>query len=283
MFIYCINDIQKARENNSPKETSYFDKIGIMPVILVANDDGIHSPGITALFRAMKELGDAYIIAPDRERSAVSHSLTLHKPLRVEKINEYAYSINGTPTDCIILGVNKLLPEKPALIVSGINKGGNLGDNITYSGTVSAAIEGTIMGIPSFAISLFIEEEHASPLHFDTASDFAVKIGRYILEKSLPHDTLLNINIPNLPQNAILGVKFTQQGKMVYSNSIKDIIDPKGKKHYWIGGSQSYIKHGDNTDIQAIHEGYISITPVNIDLTNYKALEFLKNALSFLS
>ncbi|MDH5203164.1 MAG: 5'/3'-nucleotidase SurE [Nitrospirota bacterium] len=254
-----------------------------MSVILVANDDGIHSPGITALFRAMKELGDAYIIAPDRERSAASHSLTLHKPLKVEKINEYTYSINGTPTDCVILGVNKLLPEKPALVVSGINKGGNLGDDITYSGTVSAAIEGTIMGIPSFAISLFIEEEHASPLHFDTASDFAVKIGRYILEKSLPHNTLLNINVPNVPKNKILGVKFTRQGKMFYNNSIKDIIDPKGKKHYWIGGSQPYIKHGDNTDIQAIHEGYISITPVNIDLTNYKALEFLKNELSFLS
>ena len=125
-----------------------------MAVILVTNDDGVHSQGIIALFRAMKELGDAYIVAPDRERSAVSHALTLHRPLRAEELSEHVYAVNGTPTDCVAIGVNKIPPEKPALIVSGINKGGNVGDDITYSGTVSAAIEGTIMGIPSFAVSI---------------------------------------------------------------------------------------------------------------------------------
>lgn len=253
-----------------------------MSVILVSNDDGVHAPGIISLFRAMKELGDAYIIAPDRERSAASHSLTLHKPLRVEEINERVYSINGTPTDCVILGVNKLLPERPSFIVSGINKGGNLGDDITYSGTVSAAIEGTLMGIPSFAISLVTGTEHTLTLHFDTASECAIKIGRYILEKSLPHETLLNINVPNVHKNKILGAKFTRQGKMLYNNSIKDILDPKGKKHYWIGGSQPYLDHADDTDIQAVRRGYISITPIKIDLTNYQALDFLKNELSFI-
>jgi len=247
----------------------------MMSVILVTNDDGIHSPGLIALFTAMRELGDTYIVAPDRERSAVSHSMTLHRPLKVEALKEGVYSTNGTPTDCVILGVNKLLPERPALIASGINRGGNLGGDITYSGTVSGAIEGTLLGIPSFAISLATRGE-VQPLHFETASTFATKIARYILEKSLPADILLNINIPNIEKSKIRGVKLTRQGKMVYNNSIKEIHDPKGKRHYWIGGSQLHLEHGKDTDIQAIQDDYISITPIHLDLTNYEALNYLK-------
>jgi len=253
-----------------------------MPLILVTNDDGIHSPGLLALSKVMEELGDVYIVAPDRERSAVSHSLTLHRPLKIEMLREKVYSIDGTPTDCIILGVHKLLPEKPALVASGINIGGNLGDDITYSGTVSGAIEGTILGIPSFAISLFTGMEHTHDLHFETASDFASTISRYILEHSLPPDTLLNINIPNRNKSKVVGLKLTRQGKMVYNNSIKEIYDPRGKRHYWIGGSQLYKKSVGDSDIQAIQDGYISVTPVNLDLTNYEALEFLKNIFSFI-
>ncbi|MBI5188598.1 MAG: 5'/3'-nucleotidase SurE [Nitrospirae bacterium] len=247
-----------------------------MPVILVTNDDGVHSPGLIALFRAMKELGDAYIVAPDRERSAVSHSLTMHRPLKVEELREHVYSINGTPTDCITIGVNKILSERPALIVSGINKGANLGDDITYSGTVSAAIESTMMGISSFAISLVVETQRAMPLHLDTASGVAIEIGRYILEKSLPYDTLLNVNVPNVHRNSIMGIKFTRQGKRIYDNSIQETFDPKGEKHYWIGGGKPYWEHGEDTDIQAIQEGSISITPIHLDLTNYEALKLLK-------
>lgn len=261
---------------NMSKKGKGNDKILLMPLILVTNDDGVSSRGLIALFEAMKELGDAYIVAPDRERSAVGHSLTLHRPLKVERLEESIYSIDGTPTDCVILGVNKLLPEMPAFIASGINKGGNLGDDITYSGTVSAAIEGTIMGIPSFAISLFLETDDTKSLHFDTAADFAIKIGRYILEKSLPYDTLLNINVPNMHKSKIRGVKLTRQGKIVYNNSIKDILDPKGKKHYWIGGGQPYCEPRDDTDIQAVKDGYISITPIHRDLTNYEAFDYLK-------
>jgi 5'-nucleotidase len=252
-----------------------------MPVILVTNDDGVHSPGLISLYNAMKELGDAYIIAPDRERSAVSHSLTMHRPLKVEELLEHVYSINGTPTDCVAIGISKILTERPALVVSGINKGANLGDDITYSGTVSAAIESTIMGIPSFAISLVIEKQPALPLHFDTASRIAVVIGRYILEKSLPYDTLLNVNIPDVQINSIKGIKFTRQGKRIYDNSIQETFDPNGKKHYWIGGGEPYWEHGEDTDIQAIQGGYISITPIHLDLTNYEALEFLKQRWSF--
>jgi 5'-nucleotidase len=228
---------------------------------------------------AMRELGDVYVVAPDRERSAVSHSITLHRPLKVEEVKEKVFSINGTPTDCVILGVHKLLPERPALVASGINIGGNLGDDITYSGTVSGAIEGTILDIPSFAISLVTGMEHTHNLYLETASAFAIKIGRYILKNFLPPDTLLNINIPNRDKSKIPGVKFTRQGKMVYNNAIKEIHDPKGKRHYWIGGSQLYEETIKDTDIQAIREGYVSITPVHLDLTNYDALKFLENKL----
>lgn len=250
----------------------FSDKISLMPVILVTNDDGVHSPGLIALLRAMKELGDAYIVAPDRERSAASHSLTLHRPLKVEEIREHVYTVNGTPTDCVTIGANKVLPKKPDLVVSGINKGGNLGDDVTYSGTVSAAIEGTMLGIPSFAISMVGEKN----FHFDTASSVALEIGRYILEKSLPYDTLLNANVPNVHRNSIMGIKFTRQGKRIYDNSIQETFDPKGEKHYWIGGGKPYWEHGEDTDFQAIQEGYISITPIHLDLTNYDALEYLK-------
>jgi 5'-nucleotidase len=251
-----------------------------MSVILVTNDDGVHSPGLISLYKAMKELGDAYVVAPDRERSAVSHSLTMHRPLKVEELREHVYSINGTPTDCVAVGINKILPERPAFVVSGINKGENLGDDISYSGTVSAAIESTIMGIPAFAISLVMRKQHMIPLLFETPSKIATEIAIYILEKSLPYDTLLNVNVPNTHIKSIKGIKFTRQGKRIYDNAIQETYDPYGKKHYWIGGGEPYWEHGENTDIQAIQDGYISITPLHLDLTNYDALRFLQERLS---
>lgn len=253
-----------------------------MPVILVTNDDGINSTGLTSLFDAMKELGNVLIVAPDRERSAASRSLTMHRPLKVEEIKESIYSVNGTPTDCVAIGINKILPEKPALVVSGINKGANLGDDISYSGTVSAAMESTILGIPSFAISLVLEKNSKRlTLHFETAARLATEIGRYILSKSLPHDTLLNINVPNVKTNNIKGIKFTRQGKRVYDNSVHEILDPNGNQHYWIGGGEPSWEKGNDTDIQAIKHGYISITPIHLDLTNHKALKLLKERWTF--
>jgi 5'-nucleotidase len=251
-----------------------------MPAILVTNDDGVHSPGLLSLYNSMKQLGDAYVIAPDRERSAVSHALTMHRPLRVERLREHVYSMNGTPTDCVAIGINKILPERPAFVVSGINKGANLGDDITYSGTVSAAIESTIMGIPSFAVSLVITEK-ASSLNLDTASKIALEVGRYILDNSLPYDTLLNVNVPNIPARDIAGIKLTRQGKRIYDNSIQETFDPHGEKHYWIGGGRPFWEHGEDTDIQAIQDNHISITPIHLDLTNYDALTFLRERLSF--
>jgi 5'-nucleotidase len=243
------------------------------PLILVTNDDGVHSPGIIALFKAMKEIGDAYIVAPDRERSAVGHALTLHRPLKVEELRENVYSVNGTPTDCVALAIHKILPRKADLVASGINKGANLGDDITYSGTVSAAIEGTILNVPSFAISLTGDK----PFYYDTAAPTAVEIARYILDKSLPYDTLLNVNVPNVSKiETIKGIKITRQGKRVYDNAIQDIASPWGDKHYWIGGGKPYWEQGEDMDIQAVLDNYISVTPIHLDLTNYEALEYLK-------
>ncbi len=241
-------------------------------VILVTNDDGVHSPGLIALFKAMKELGEAYVVAPDRERSAVGHSLTLHRPLRVEELRDHVYSVNGTPTDAVVLGVNKVLPQKPDIVVSGINRGGNLGDDITYSGTVSAAIEGTILNIPSFAVSMPGDKN----FHFETAASFAVTVARFIADNHLPYDTFLNVNVPNLTRDLVKGIKFTRQGKRVYDNSIQEVFSPRGERHYWIGGGVPYWELAEDTDISAVEAGYVSVTPVYLDFTNYAALDLLK-------
>ncbi len=245
-------------------------------IILVTNDDGIHSPGIGALMRAMEAIGDAYMVAPDRERSAVSHALTLHRPLKVEKLGANVWSVNGTPTDCVALGIEKLLPGKPDLIVSGINRGGNLGDDITYSGTVSAAIEGTIFGISSLAFSLVIAEPPGARPDYGAAGHMALRVARFALENGLPYDTLLNVNIPNAPEEEIKGVRFTRQSKRVYHGAIHETKSPWGEVHYWIGGGRPFWERGDDTDMDAVMDGYVSITPIHLDFTNAGAIDWLR-------
>ncbi len=242
-----------------------------MALILVTNDDGFFSKGIQTLAEVLQELGEVYIVAPDRDRSAVSHALTMHRPLKVDLIKEKCFSVNGTPTDCVVVGVKKLLPREPDLLVSGINKGANLGEDVTYSGTVSAAIEGTILNVPSFAISLVGER----PFRYETASHFALIIAKFVLEKKLPTDTLLNVNVPNKALQEIKGIKVTNQGKRSYENSIHEIYSPWGEKQYWIGGGIVSWQKMEGTDIQAIMENYVSVTPLHIDLTNYQALDYL--------
>lgn len=242
------------------------------PLILVTNDDGIHAQGLTALLEAMNELGDVYVVAPDRERSAVSHALTLHRPLKAQELRAQIYSVNGTPTDCIALAVHKILPRKPDLVAAGINRGANLGDDLTYSGTVSAAIEGTILGVPSFAISLAGDR----PFLYQSAAPFAIEVARYILDKQLPYDTLLNVNVPNKPKETLKGIRITKQGKRIYDNAIQEIYSPWGEKHYWIGGGKPYWEHGEDFDMQSVMDGYVSVTPVHLDMTNYAALEALR-------
>jgi 5'-nucleotidase len=241
--------------------------------ILVTNDDGVHSKGLIVLAKALHEIGDVFIVAPETEKSAIAHSLTLHRPLRVEKMKRNVYTVDGTPADCVHLGVNSILPERPRLVVSGINKGGNLGDDITYSGTVSAAFEGTLLGIPSFAISL-VSRSH---FKFQTAARFAVKVARYILKKGLPKDTLLNINVPNLKEEEIKSYKITQQGRWVHNGSaVIEKLDPRGKKYYWIGGGQLVFDKRKDTDFGAVSHSYISITPLHLDLTHYPSIQQLR-------
>ncbi len=242
-------------------------------IILVTNDDGIYSKGILVLAKALQEIGEVFIVAPDREKSAIAHSLTLHRPLRVERIKKNVYAVDGTPADCVYLGVNAILPARPQLVVSGINKGGNLGDDVTYSGTVSAAFEGTLLGIPSFAISL-VSRSH---FKFHTAARFALRVARHILKKGLPKDTLLNINVPNLDEREIKSYKITQQGRWTHNGSaVVEKMDPRGKKYYWIGeGPLTFDQRGD-TDFEAVSNSYISITPLHLDLTNYSSIHTLK-------
>ncbi|UCD34654.1 MAG: 5'/3'-nucleotidase SurE [Nitrospiraceae bacterium] len=249
-----------------------------MQAILVTNDDGISSPGIKALARVLKQLGDVYTVAPEGEQSAVAHSLTLHKPIRSTHAAEKAYFINGTPTDCVILAVNKLLPVRPDIIVSGVNSGANLGDDITYSGTVAAAIEGTLLGIPSIAVSLVRENNsngnRSSTSGFLTAARYARDIAARVLEKGLPGNTLLNVNVPHVRR--IKGIRITKQGRRVYDNLVQERHDPRGREYYWIGGTVPVWESPEDSDFAAVREGYVSVTPVHLDLTNYQALRYLE-------
>lgn len=245
-----------------------------MSLILVTNDDGIHAPGIRALYDALKDLAETYIVAPDRERSASSHSLTIHNPIKVQEIDAHTFSVSGTPTDCVAVGALKLLPEKPSLIVSGINHGPNLGDDVTYSGTVSAALEGTIMNIPSFAISLNVLNNE-TPL-FDAAASFARTVAQFIFKNCLPIDTLLNINVPNTAPEHIKGTKITRLGRRVYEGAINETFSPWHEKYFWIGGGTAYWEHGDDTDMNAVSGGYMSVTPIHLDLTNHEVMDLIK-------
>lgn len=241
------------------------------PLILVTNDDGVNAPGIRSLFAAVKPLGQVVIVAPERDNSAVSHSLTMNRPLRVVELDQDIYTLDGTPTDCVSIGLNKILPRKPDLLVSGINSGPNLGDDISYSGTVSAAIEGTMYEVPSMAFSL----DGAVSFDFEVAGGVAWKLAFMALEFGLPANTLLNINVPAVPAGEIQGIRFTRQGRRVYSDAIQETYDPWGRRHFWIGGGTVHWSGGEGTDEDAVRRGYISITPIQLDLTNHAGLDFL--------
>lgn len=242
-----------------------------MPLILITNDDGIHSPGLLVLASALRHLAHCVIVAPDRDNSAVSHSLTMHRPLKVTRVGEDLYSLDGTPTDCVAIGLNKILEQRPDLLVSGINPGPNLGDDIAYSGTVSAAVEGTMYGIPSLAVSL----AGTHPYDFTAAAQVAAWLAAIILEKGLPENTLLNANVP--ASETIRGVKVTRQGRRLWKNAIQETFDPRGRKHYWIGGGTPHLDPDEDTDANAISAGYISVTPIHLDLTSHAGLDYLKD------
>jgi 5'-nucleotidase len=241
--------------------------IFVMTRILLTNDDGIHSDGLIKLEEALREVGDVYTVAPASEMSGASHSLTLARPLRIRRIDERHWTVDGTPTDCVTLALNKIIPEaeRPHICASGINHGGNLGDDATYSGTVAGALEATILGVPGLAFSLVAREN----FDFTEAARFAVIAIRKVLTEGLPEGTLLNINIP---RKEIKGVRVTRQGIKNARPVISEHIDPRGKPYFWIGEEYFRSNSEDGTDYQAIEHGYISVTPLKSDMTDHRAL-----------
>lgn len=240
--------------------------------ILVTNDDGIHAPGIIALAHALQAIGTVTIVAPDREQSAVGHALTLHHPLRVSQLADLRYAVDGTPTDCVNLGIHTLLAERPDLVVSGINRGGNLAEDVTYSGTVSAAMEATLMGVPAIAVSLVTT---GAGTNYAAAGTIAARIAKLVAHNGLPPDTFLNINVPDLPLEQINTPLVTCQGKRHFAGMIVDKVDPRGRNYYWIGSVEVNFIDLPGTDFAAISRNHVSITPLHLDLTNHASIATL--------
>jgi 5'-nucleotidase len=238
------------------------------PRILITNDDGIHSEGIEALETAMNQIGEVYVVAPASEMSGASHSLTLERPLRIRQIDDRHWTVDGTPTDCVTLALNRILTdgERPDICVSGINHGANLGDDATYSGTVAGAMEATILGVPGLAFSLVATRTH----DFTESARVAIEVTRKALADGLPEWTLLNVNIP---KGTPKGIRVTRQGFKEAKPVISEHTDPRGKLYYWIGEVRAGFRAEGGTDFEAVDEGYVSVTPMRSDLTNHAAIE----------
>jgi 5'-nucleotidase len=244
--------------------------------ILISNDDGIDSPGIAALVREVKKIASVTVVAPDKQQSAVGHAITVGYPLRSTKFYKdgkfFGYAVQGTPADAVKLAVRSILNGRPDVLLSGINHGSNTAINIIYSGTVSAATEGTILGIPSIAISL---TTYGKP-DFAFAARFARKLVLSVAEKGLPEGTLLNVNVPPVPEASVRGVLITKQGKSKWEDTFEVRRDPNHKPYYWLGGELLQLDQDDDTDQVAVMRNYVSITPIHYDLTDYKMIETMK-------
>ncbi len=244
--------------------------------ILVTNDDGIDSEGLLALKKSLSSVGEVVVIAPNHNWSAAGHTKTMHKPLRVSKVTlrdgDTGYSSDGTPSDCVALAMLGVAGNRPDLVVSGINKGANLGGDITYSGTVAAAMESVVNNVPAIAISVasYIEWQ------FEAAAEFGAKLASRILEHGMPPNVLLNVNVPSTLKNEIKGVAITRLGKRIYQDKLIERQDPFGRNYYWIGGDEPSGDAEEGTDIWALANGYISVTPIHMDLTNYAIMDKLK-------
>ncbi len=242
-----------------------------MPKILVTNDDGVRSEGIYALADALGPLGEVIVVAPHVEASAIGHALTLRRPLRIETVSEGVYEVDGTPSDCVNIAVTKLYTGLPDLVVSGINKGYNLGDDITYSGTVAGAMEGALLGIPSIAVSL---ERSRDTYDFGPSAAAAAATAALVLRNRLPARTFLNINVPSGQPR---GSRWTVQAKRNHITIVDERCDPRGKNYYWIEEGQNDWEPHDRSDYQAVRDGFVSVTPLQPDLTDYAALSALES------
>ncbi len=239
--------------------------------ILISNDDGYDAPGLKALEEELSRLGRVVVVATDSEQSGAAHSLTLNHPLRVHPVGENRYRVEGTPTDCVNLAIFQLLKDgRPDLVVSGINRGYNLGDDVTYSGTVAAALEGVLLEIPSFAISLNSRGE----VDFGPAARVAAQVARLVLAQGLPRDTLLNINVPSGDPKEM---RITRQGRRVYSEGVVERTDPQGRAYYWIGGPPPSWHPDPQSDFAAVQRGEVSVTPLHLDLTNHRVLQEMRD------
>ena len=244
------------------------------PLIMLANDDGIRSMGLRALAAGLADLGDVYVVAPDRERSATSHAFTLDRPLRCEEVEPRWFSVDGTPADCVYLGVLKICPRKPDLVVSGINHGLNLGSDVFYSGTVAGAVEAALRDVPAIAMSLEWKRGTAETEQpFSAAALFAHALGRAVLATGLPPGTLLNVNVPSPPE--VRGYRWTRLGKRIYRDQVDERADLRGRRYYWIGGPAMGYGDVPGSDCHAVRDGLVSVTPLSLDLTHAGLLERL--------
>ncbi len=243
-----------------------------MKRILITNDDGVRSEGIHALAAALQRIGEVTVVAPHVEASAIGHALTLRRPLRFERVSERVFEVDGTPTDCVNIGITQIYGgAMPDLVVSGINKGYNLGDDVTYSGTVAGAMEGALLGVPSIAVSI---ERSRNGYDFRPAAEAAARVAAYVLREGLPSRTFLNVNVPS---GALKGVRVTVQARRNHITIVDERCDPRGNPYYWIEEGGNEWEPHDRSDYQAVRDGYMSVTPLQPDLTDYSALSTLEN------
>ncbi len=246
------------------------------PSILVSNDDGIDAPGLAALVAELAKIGHVSVVAPDKQRSAVGHAITMNYPLRVKKFHKdgrlFGYAVEGTPADCVKLAIRSLMKAPPDLLVSGVNHGANTAVNIIYSGTVSAATEGTLLNVPSIAVSLTTYDD----ADFRPAARFAKRLALRVLRSGLPAGTLLNVNVPAVRASQIRGVRVTRQGNSLWNDTFDVRVDPNNNTYYWLTGKLDVLDTADDTDVVAVRKNYISVTPIQYDLTDYKALKSVR-------
>jgi 5'-nucleotidase len=248
-------------------------------ILLCTNDDGIHSPGLSLLRDSVTALGNIWIVAPDREQSASSHALTLHRPLRLTKVNEHEYAVDGTPTDCVFLAIKEVLESEPNLVLSGVNHGPNMGEDVLYSGTVAAAMEAAVLGIPGAAISFV---GHNVEMMRTYKPLLTALLSLFLESEKGSHNRFLNINLPNRPLGEIAGVQATTLGSRVYHDSLTRSVDPRNREYLWIGGGRSAWEGREDSDFRAVQAGYVSVTPMHFDLTDYEGVHKLSRDLTAL-
>ena len=245
--------------------------------ILVTNDDGISADGLRVLQRVASALtDDVWTVAPEQEQSGAGHSLTLHVPVRLRKVSEKTYAVSGTPTDCVLIALKEVIPQdkKVDLVLSGVNRGSNVGDDVTYSGTVAGAMEGAMLGVPSIAFSQLFDDPER--IHWNTTEHYAPSLIRNLIEKGWPQNTFINVNFPDCPAEQVKGTRVCPQGKRLMNIKLAERVDPKGRPYYWLGGERDNTADRAGVDLDFLAQNYITVTPLCLDLTDYKTMEQIR-------